>query len=298
MVGVVVRGGPSETARAARGFRRMSALAPFAARYRLVRLRARDAAQLGLDLMPAGPADVAPVVAGRLAQGPAPSPRPGARLLASLRTVARLPYTDPETPVVVLVADHILDADLRPVLARHGSAGADLGLLCVPADERAVRRLPARRRSRAVACACWPTTMGSSAPCATLAWTGDLVVRAGSLARLLATLERALRGRRRRPRRRARAGAPRRRRTISWRRRRASGARTGTSRPASRPTTGRTWSCAPTRPRLDLYDPGLAGRRRQRRPATRQGGRPASRRMPARRSTPCSATAPSSAAAR
>jgi hypothetical protein len=131
-----VRGGPSAPL-APLGIPPDVGLAPFAARYCLSDFARATLRNSGLGLMPAGPADVAPVVAGRLARGPAPNARPGARLLASLRTVARLPYTNPDMPVVVLVAAHILDADLRPVLARHGSAGADLGLICVQADESA-----------------------------------------------------------------------------------------------------------------------------------------------------------------
>src|SRR5262249_38052455 len=59
--------------------------------------------------------------------------RPGARLLPALRAGARVTRQDPGATVVVLVADHILDADLQPVLGRHHDSNADLGLPCIPA---------------------------------------------------------------------------------------------------------------------------------------------------------------------
>ncbi len=182
MVGVVVRGGTSQPL-APLGVPADMALAPFAARYRLSDFANATLRNSGVRM--GTPDPDGPVTAGADRHAAPPTPRPGARLLAALRAAARLRQSDPDAPVVILVADHILDADLRPVLDHHQGAGADLGLLCIvsggdPPDASllALGRHPRLARAS-------DDTVGALA----VAWTGDLVVRAGSLPRLLATLE-------------------------------------------------------------------------------------------------------------
>src|SRR5262245_51818183 len=169
MIGVVVRGGPSEPL-APLGVPDDVALAPFAACYRLADFAYASLRNSGIHATP-------PEVPG--------ATRPGGRLLAALRSVARLPRIDRNEPVVVLVADHILDADLRAALAYHDAAGADLGLLCVPADsapDASLLDVDVRGIVRGT------SAESAEAAALSLTWTGDLIVRAGSLARLLATL--------------------------------------------------------------------------------------------------------------
>ena len=171
MIGVVVRGGSSDIL-APLGVPSDVALAPFAARYHLADFAHASLRNSGIRVSDVDASE---------------SPRPGARLRAALRSGAQLPPHDADTPVVVLVADHVLDADLRPVLARHRTVGADLGLLCVPAgsapSDACLLDVDVHGTVR-------PASAGPSATHALmLTWTGDVVVRAGSLARLLATLE-------------------------------------------------------------------------------------------------------------
>lgn len=185
MVGVVRRGGTSEPL-APLGVPRDLALAPFAARYRLSDFAHATLRNSGIGLVGAASGGRVPA-ASRPASQPADPPRPEARLLASLRSVARLARTDPDEPVVVLLADRILDADLRPVLGFHHSAAADLALLCVPAagaPEHACVLDPDASGTVHGA-----STAGAATDPLALAWTGDLIVRAGSLACLLSTLE-------------------------------------------------------------------------------------------------------------
>jgi glucose-1-phosphate adenylyltransferase len=177
MVGVVVSGGQSAPL-ATLGIAHDVAMAPFAVRYRLwdfARATLRNSGVRPLGPLPS--------------LGPAPAPRRDARarLLDALKMAARVARTETDGPLVVLVADHVLDADLRPVLSEYRAAGADLGLLCVPAGG-----------APADACVIDGTAGGTvrlidggsaeTGPLA-LAWTGDVVVRAESLPRLLATLE-------------------------------------------------------------------------------------------------------------
>ena len=117
MVGVVVGGGTSESL-APLGVPEDVAFAPFAARYRLGDFARTTLRNSGLRVLDG--------TGGRAA------PRPGARLLPALHACAGSAPYEPSTPVVVLVADHILDADLRPVLVSP-----------VAVDSRA-GRLPAR----------------------------------------------------------------------------------------------------------------------------------------------------------
>ncbi len=170
MIGVVVRGGPSG-ALASLGVPGDVALAPFAARYHVADFAHASLRNSGIRISDADAGD---------------SPGPRGRLLAGLRSVARLPANDPETPVVVLVADHVLDADLRPVLTYHRTVGADLGLLCIPAGgvSPAACLLDVDLHG-AVRAGDSATPLGAF----TLAWTGDIVVRAGSVDRLLARLK-------------------------------------------------------------------------------------------------------------
>src|SRR5262249_16815778 len=111
--------------------------------------------------------------------------RPGARLLPALRAAARVAREDPGATVVVLVADHILDADLRPVLGRHQDSHADLGLLCIPAAGAPPGACPLTVDASGAACLVPDRNAGGS----TLAWTGDVVVRAGLVTQLLDTLD-------------------------------------------------------------------------------------------------------------
>jgi ADP-glucose pyrophosphorylase len=130
MVGVVVRGGTSEPL-APLGVPADIAWAPFAARYRVWDFAHATLRNSGLDVF-------------RGVRGESPEPAAHgrardrgqrvARLVPALRAAARVARDDPAAPVVVLLADHILDADLRPALGRHRDAGADLGLLCIPAE--------------------------------------------------------------------------------------------------------------------------------------------------------------------
>jgi glucose-1-phosphate adenylyltransferase len=183
MVGVVVRGGTSQPL-APLGVPADMALAPFAARYRLSDF-ARATLRNSRVRLGTPDAEVPVDRAADPAAAASPTPRPGARLLAGLRTAARLPQSDPDAPVVILVADHILDADLRPVLDHHHRAGADLGLLCIVSGGGTPDASLLARGGRARLAGASDDTVDALA----LAWTGDLVVRAGSLPRLLATLE-------------------------------------------------------------------------------------------------------------
>src|SRR5215813_11003932 len=163
MVGVVVGGGTSESL-AQLGVPADVAFAPFAARYRLGDFARTTLRNSGLR-----------VLDGTGGRG---APRPGARLLPALRACASAAPYDPSTLVVVLVADHILDADLRPVLAEPAADGVDLALLCLPADGSSNGCQLGADASGAV---------GMGGGSMALAWTGDLVVRAGSLPGLLST---------------------------------------------------------------------------------------------------------------
>jgi glucose-1-phosphate adenylyltransferase len=165
MVGVVVGGGTSESL-APLGVPADVADAPFAARYRLGDFARTTLRNSGLGVLDG--------TGGRAA------PRPGARLLPALRACASAAPYDPSTLVVVLVADHILDADLRPVLAGPAADGVDLALLCLPADGSSNGCQLAADESATV-----PVETGGGSTA--LAWTGDLVVRAGSLPGLLST---------------------------------------------------------------------------------------------------------------
>jgi ADP-glucose pyrophosphorylase len=111
--------------------------------------------------------------------------RPGARLLPALRAGARVTRQDPGATVVVLVADHILDADLRPVLGRHHDSNADLGLLCIPAAGAPPGACPLTVDASGAVC----LIPDGSARGSTLAWTGDLIVRAGLVTQLLDSLD-------------------------------------------------------------------------------------------------------------
>jgi glucose-1-phosphate adenylyltransferase len=184
MVGVVVRGGTSASL-APLGVPADIAWAPFAARYRVRDFAHATLRNSGLDVLGGTRGDKSePAISGRGTGDPV---RPGARLVPALRAAARVARDDPGAPVVVLLADHILDADLRPVLGRHRDAGADLGLLCIPAEG-----------APAGACVLdvdasgtvyiGPPRSADGSPSA-LAWTGDLIVRAGCLAHLLSTLD-------------------------------------------------------------------------------------------------------------
>jgi len=165
MVGVVVGGGTSESL-APLGVPGDVAFAPFAARYRLGDFARTTLRNSGLG-----------VLDGTGGRG---APRPGARLLPALRACAGSAPYEPSTLVVVLVADHILDADLRPVLSDPEADGIDLALLCLPDDGSSGGCRLAVDASGAVRVE--PATARGA-----LTWTGDLVVRAGSLPGLLST---------------------------------------------------------------------------------------------------------------
>jgi glucose-1-phosphate adenylyltransferase len=191
MVGVVVRGGTSEPL-APLGIPADIALAPFAARYRVWDFAHATLRNSGLGVLADGrDGTPAPLPSGPetpiTPRVPTAAVRPGARLLPALEAAARVVRGDPHVPVVVLVADHILHADLRPVLGRHQDAGADLGLLCVPAEGApggaCVLEVDPSGTVRVIA-----PGHDAASPCA-LAWTGDLIVRAGSLTHLLSTLD-------------------------------------------------------------------------------------------------------------
>ena len=166
MVGVVVGGGTSESL-APLGVPADVAFAPFAARYRLGDFARTTLRNSGLRVLDGS--------GGRAA------PRPGARLLPALRACAGSAPYDPSTLVVVLVADHILDADLRPVLASPAAGDADLALLCLSADTSSGGCQLAVDSNGAL------RGVEAAARSATLSWTGDLIVRAGSLPALLST---------------------------------------------------------------------------------------------------------------
>ena len=187
MVGVVVRGGTSEPL-APLGVPADIALAPFAARYRVWDFAHATLRNSGLEVLggqrAAGPAAPPAAKAPPPDRGGAGAVRPGARLLPALRAGARVARGDPRAPVVVLVADHILDADLRPVLGRHRDANADLGLLCIPAAGAPPGACPLAVDANGAACLV-PGGGGDSG----LAWTGDLIVRAGLVIQLLDTLD-------------------------------------------------------------------------------------------------------------
>jgi glucose-1-phosphate adenylyltransferase len=187
MVGVVVRGGTSEPL-APLGVPADIALAPFAARYRVWDFAHATLRNSGLEVLgeqresgTAAPPAAKPRPRGRGMRG---AVRPGARLLSALRAAARVAREDPGATVVVLVADHILDADLRPVLGRHHDSEADLGLLCIPAAGAPPGACPLAVDASGAA----SLVPDGSAGASTLAWTGDVVVRAGLVSHLLDTL--------------------------------------------------------------------------------------------------------------
>jgi glucose-1-phosphate adenylyltransferase len=169
MVGVVVGGGTSESL-APLGVPADVAFAPFAARYRLGDFARTTLRNSGLRVLDG--------TGGRAA------PRPGARLLPALRACAGSAPYEPSTLVVVLVADHILDADLRPVLSHPEADGIDLALLCLPDDGSSGGCRLAVDASGTVRV---EPADGPAEPHGALNWTGDLVVRAGSLPGLLST---------------------------------------------------------------------------------------------------------------
>jgi glucose-1-phosphate adenylyltransferase len=186
MVGVVVRGGTSEPL-APLGVPADIALAPFAARYRVRDFAHATLRNSGLDVHGGERIDMPPAAGAQDDRRPAAGPlRPGARLLPALRAAARVANGDPGAPVVVLVADHILDADLRPVLGRHHDAGADLGLLCIPAEGAPPEACLLDVGPAGAVCV--GTSGDHDRTSVALAWTGDLIVGAGSLARLVSML--------------------------------------------------------------------------------------------------------------
>jgi glucose-1-phosphate adenylyltransferase len=179
MVGVVVSGGQSAPL-AALGMAYDAALAPFAVRYRLWDFACATLRNSGVRPLGSLPA---------LGPGSTPARDRRGRLLDGLRMAARVARTEADRPVVVLVADHVLDADLRPVLADHRTAGADLGLLCVPAGDAPADACVIEGASDGTV-RVLEGAAGETDPVA-LAWTGDVVVRADCLPRLVATLETA-----------------------------------------------------------------------------------------------------------
>jgi glucose-1-phosphate adenylyltransferase len=184
MVGVVVRGGTSEPL-APLGVPADIAWAPFAARYRVWDFAHATLRNSGLDVFRGVRGDKSePITNGRSAGDPV---RPGARLVPALRAAVRVARDDPGAPVVVLLADHILDADLRPALGRHRDAGADLGLLCIPAEGAPPGACVLRIEASGAVHVGQARESGGSA--LALAWTGDLIARAGCLAQLLSTLD-------------------------------------------------------------------------------------------------------------
>lgn len=182
MVGVVTRGGLSGSL-APLGIPGDIALAPFAARYRVADFAHATLRNSGL------PERAVPRAAAASAAGGRSIPRPGARLLPALQSAGQQARTEPPGPVVVLVADHVLDADLRPALAEHQTTGADLALLCVPAGATSGGSCLLQPDATGAVSVARDDT-GEDDPFA-LAWTGDLIVRSGRLPALLSTIERS-----------------------------------------------------------------------------------------------------------
>ncbi|HLK12098.1 MAG TPA: sugar phosphate nucleotidyltransferase [Candidatus Binatia bacterium] len=107
---------------------------------------------------------------------PPGAPRRAARLLQALRAASPILRTVAPEAVVVLLADHILLLDLRPLLAAHAARAADVTLPAFPlpsseADGRVTLRADAAGR----------VDLGTGATAVqapfALTWAGDVVVR-------------------------------------------------------------------------------------------------------------------------
>ena len=205
VLGLVVTGGSGPLD--GLGIANDSALTPFAGKYRFIDFALATATNSGI-----GPVYVAAsrpsaalhahlgcaARAGAQVRRPCPVPLPGsrraggrtARLVRALAGTAHLVRHHRAQAVVVLTADHILQLDLRQLLEAHARLAADVTLVTLPVPAAEGRRhtvleIAADRHvvdvPRAAADRSLPSPRGSAC-----AWTGDLVVSAGAVERLLA----------------------------------------------------------------------------------------------------------------
>ncbi|HUE29524.1 MAG TPA: sugar phosphate nucleotidyltransferase [Verrucomicrobiae bacterium] len=184
-----------------------AALTPFAGKYRFIDFALATATNSGVGpvyVLASRPTGALHTHLGRAAHAgaelrrPFPVPLPGggrdcgraARLVRALAGTADLVRHHRAQAIVVLAADHILQLDLRQLLEAHATLATDVTLatLPVPVAEASRRTVLVVGADRLVVDVPRPSADGSRLlprGCA-LAWTGDLVVRAGALAPLLA----------------------------------------------------------------------------------------------------------------
>jgi glucose-1-phosphate adenylyltransferase len=157
VLGLIVTGGETSPLQGL-GISRTRALTPFAGQYRL----------LDFALATTGNSGIRQVSLVSV-------PDTGAARFPRILTACQRAATtfEPEW-LVVLGGDHILQVDLRPVLEELASTEADVSLLALPLrpDERHAH----------------PTVIAPDG--LELSWTGDFVVRASALSRLLRAFER------------------------------------------------------------------------------------------------------------
>ncbi len=188
-----------------------AALTPFGGKYRFVDFALATLANSGVTLAyvvaPAPTSALRAHVAGArrargeprrpfvlpLARGRTPARTRTARLLRALARCRDLVQTHRPEAVVVLLADHILQVDLRQLRDAHRDLRADVTLMALPAplDEavrRTVLRVGSDQRVHEVQHApLHPATAPGSRSFA-LGWAGDLMVSAAALPRLLAAV--------------------------------------------------------------------------------------------------------------
>lgn len=104
--------------------------------------------------------------------------------LARIRAAARAAvHLERATAVIALLADDLLQIDLRPVLAAHHASAAELTLLCVPARER---RSGNATLVGATDAGCVVSLATSDPEMVALAWTGGVIAHPAILRRLAA----------------------------------------------------------------------------------------------------------------
>ena len=205
VLGLVVTGGSGPLH--GLGIPNDAALTPFAGKYRFIDFALAAATNSGVGpvyVVGSRPSAALHAHLGRAARAgaelrrPLPVPLPGsgrdggraARLVRALAGTAQLVRHHRAQAIVVLTADHILQLDLRQLLEAHATLAADVTLATLPvpmaeAPRRTVLEVSADRRVVDVPQPSVDRSRPLPRGCA-FAWTGDLVVRAGALAPLLA----------------------------------------------------------------------------------------------------------------
>jgi glucose-1-phosphate adenylyltransferase len=210
MLGIIVAGGTN--AIDGLGAPDDAALTPFAGKYRFLDfalatlansgvrpvylIAAGAGAALRAHLTGAGRArgDLRRPVIVPLASTRAASTRRIGRLRHALIRARELVRTHRPETVAVLLADHILQLDLRHVHAAHRSLGADVTLAALPLPEAEARgRLGLAVRSDRTVSGISPAgdvPIAPGTPGLALTWAGDLILRADALGAVLAAAAR------------------------------------------------------------------------------------------------------------